>query len=142
MNLSDNLEKFKKQKRIIFDKFVPYQELQYKIGEVDVNIIPLQNHDFNDCKSELKYFEASIVDTVSVAVNNCVYSDIIKDGVDGFLCNEMDWYDKLKYVYMHPEEMKKIRENAKSKCYEKYGNKKMQEKIKEIYSEIIESIGE
>lgn len=142
MSLSDNFEKLKKQKRIIFDKFVPYQELQYKIGEVDVNIIPLQYHEFNSCKSELKYFEASIVDTVSVAVNNEVYRNIIEDGVDGFLCNEMDWYEKLKYVYLHPEEMVKVREEAKKKCYERYGNANMKEKITTIYDEIIESIGE
>lgn len=141
MTLSDSLEKFKRQKRIIFDKFVPYQELQYKMGEVDVNIIPLQAHEFNDCKSELKYFEASIVDTVSVAVNNCVYSNIIVDGVDGFLCNEMDWYDKLKYIYLHQDEMVTIRKKAKDKCYKLYGNRNMKDKITAIYDEIIESIG-
>lgn len=142
MTLSSQLESLKKKGRIIFDKFVPYQELQYKIGGVDVNIIPLQRHEFNECKSELKYFEASIVDTVSVAVRNEVYSSIIKDGIDGFLCNEMDWYEKLKYVYLHPREMEQIRKNAKKKCYERYGNKKMKKKITAIYDEIIESIGE
>lgn len=142
MTLDDKLEDLKKKGRIIFDNFVPYQELQYKIGSVDVNVIPLQRHEFNECKSELKYFEASIVDTVSVAVNNEVYSSIIEDGVDGFLCNEMDWYEKLKYVYLHPKEMEKIRENAKKKCYDKYGNKNMKKKITAIYDEIIESIGD
>ena len=142
MTLSENLEKFKKKKRIIFDKFVPYQELQYKIGEVDVNIIPLQNHEFNECKSELKYFEASIVDTVSVAVDNKIYRNIIEDGIDGFLCKEMDWYEKIKYIYQHPEKMIKIKQNAKKKCYERYGNKNMKDKITTIYDNIIESIGE
>lgn len=142
MTLSSQLEKFKKKGRIIFEKFVPYQELQYKIGSVDVNIIPLQRHEFNECKSELKYFEASIVDTVSVAVKNNVYCSIINDGVDGFLCSEMDWYEKLKYVYLHPKEMEQIRKNAKKKCYEKYGNKNMKKKISTIYDAIIESIGE
>ena len=142
MTLSENLKQFKKKGRIIFDKFVPYQELQYKIGEVDVNIIPLQIHEFNACKSELKYFESSIVDTISIAVDNEVYRNIIEDGKDGFLCKEMDWYEKLKYVYLHPEEMVKVREEAKKKCYERYGNANMKEKITTIYDEIIESIGE
>ena len=142
MTLSSQLEELKKEGRIIFDNFVPYQELQYKIGSVDVNIIPLQRHEFNQCKSELKYFEASIVDTISVAVNNEVYSSIIKDWIDGFLCNEMDWFEKLKYVYLHPNEMEQIRKNAKKKCYEKYGNSNMKKKIIAIYDEIIESIGE
>ena len=123
------------------DKFVPYQELQYKIGEVDINIIPLQKHEFNECKSELKYFEASIVDTISVATNNEVYSSIIEDGVDGYLCGEMDWYEKLEYIYLNRDKMDKIRENAKIKCYNKYGNENMRDMITTLYDEIIESIG-
>lgn len=141
MNLSDNFEQLKKEGRLFFDKFVPYQELQYKIGEVDINIIPLQKHEFNECKSELKYFEASIVDTISVATNNEVYSNIIEDGVDGYLSGEMDWYEKLEYVYLNYDKMDEIRKNAKIKCYNNYGNENMQEKITDLYDQIIESIG-
>lgn len=142
MNLSDTLMELKKQGRIIFEKFVPYQELQYKIGSVDLNIIPLQNHDFNACKSELKYFEASIVDTISIATNNKVYSEIIEDGKDGYLAGEMDWYEKIRYVYLNRDQMEKIRKNAKSKCYSLYGVKEQKNKITKIYDEIIESIGD
>lgn len=142
MNLSDRLQEWKKRGRIIFEKFVPYQELQYKIASVDVNIIPLQKHEFNECKSELKYFEASIVDTISVATNNEVYSKIIEDGVDGFLSSEMDWYEKLEYIYLNYDKMDEIRKNAKKKCYHEYGNENRKEKITNLYDEIIESIGE
>lgn len=142
MNLSDSFQKLKKKGRIIFDKFVPYQELQYKIGEVDVNIIPLQSHEFNECKSELKYFEASIVDTISVACNNSVYSEIIEDGIDGFLSTEMDWYEKLEYIYLNRNKLSKIKENARKKCYNIYGSEFMEKRIEKLYDEIIESIGE
>lgn len=142
MNLSDAFETLKDEGRIFMDKFVSYQELQYKIAEVDVNIIPLQKHEFNDCKSELKYFEASIVDTVSIAVRNPVYENLIEDGVDGFLCDEMEWYQKLEYVYLNRDKMDKIRENAKKKCYNKYEYKNMERQIEMLYDEIIESIGE
>lgn len=142
MNLSDRFQEWKKKGRIIFDKFVPYQELQYKIGSVDVNIIPLQKHEFNECKSELKYFEASIVDTISVATNNEVYSEVIEDGIDGYLSGEMDWYEKLEYIYLNYDKMDEIKKNAKEKCYQNYGNENMKEKITNIYDEIIESIGE
>lgn len=141
MNLSDNLENLKKKGRIIFEKFVPYQELQYKIGSVDINVIPLQKHEFNECKSELKYFEASIVDTISVATNNEVYSNIIEDGVDGYLSNEMEWFEKLEYIYLNYEKLEKVKQAAKNKCYKNYGNDNMKEKITLLYDEIIESIG-
>lgn len=142
MSLSDNLEKLKKQGRIIFEKFVPYQELQYKVGSVDVNIIPLQKHEFNECKSELKYFEAGIVGTVSVATDNEVYRAVIEDDVDGYLCSEMDWYEKLKYIYLNRDKLNHVRENAMKKCYDLYGNDKMGNTITKLYDEIIESIGE
>ena len=141
MNLSENFEKLKKKGRIIFEKFVPYEELQYKIGSVDLNIIPLQKHEFNNCKSELKYFEASIVDVVSCATDNEVYSNIIEDGKDGFLCSEMDWYEKIEYIYLNKDKMVEVRKNAKDKCYKIYGNKNQKDKITKIYDEIIESIG-
>lgn len=141
MSLSDKFEELKKKGRILIDKFVPYEELQYKIGEVDLNIIPLQNHEFNQCKSELKYFEASIVDVVSCASDNHVYHHVIEEGKDGFLCTEMDWYDKIEYIYLNYEKVQEVVKMAKKKCYEKYGNENQKEKIVEIYDSIIESIG-
>ena len=141
MNLSENFKKLKKEGKIIFDKFVPYEELQYKIGSVDLNIIPLQKHEFNDCKSELKYFEASIVDTISCATDNEVYRNIIKDGKDGFLCSEMDWYEKIEYIYLNRDKLNKIKQNANEKCYKVYGNKNQEYKITKLYDEIIEGIG-
>jgi glycosyltransferase involved in cell wall biosynthesis len=142
MNLSDEFKKWQKKGRIIFDKFVPYEELQYKIGSVDVNIIPLQNHEFNQCKSELKYFEASIVDVVTCATKNDVYASIIEDGVDGYLCGEIDWFEKLEYIYLHQHEQKEIIFRAKEKCYQLYGNENQKSKITSIYDDIIESIGD
>lgn len=141
MNLSDKLLELKKKGRIIFDKFVPYQELQYKIGSVDINIIPLQKHEFNECKSELKYFEASIVDTISVACDNEIYKNIIEDGVDGFLSSEMDWFEKLEIIYKNYDKMDKIKDAAREKCYNKYGNEKRLVEITLLYDKIIESIG-
>ena len=139
MNLSEKFENLKKSGRIIIDKFVPYQELQYKIGEVDLNIIPLQNHEFNNCKSELKYFEASIVNVISCASDNPVYHNIIKDGEDGFLCTEMDWYDKIEYVYLNKEKAQAISKAANKKCYKLYGNKNKETEIEKLYDKILES---
>lgn len=142
MSLSQNLSSLKKKGRIIFEKFVPYEELQYKIGSVDLNVIPLQKHEFNECKSELKYFEASIVDTPTCATNNKVYKGVINDGIDGFICNEMDWYEKLEYIYLNKDKLDKIISNAHNKCINMYGNNNQLNRITKIYDEIIESIGD
>ena len=141
MSLSKKLEKFKKEGRIIIDDFVSFEELQYKIGKVDVNIIPLQKHEFNECKSELKYFEASIVNTISCATDNTSYNNIIEDGVDGFLCNELEWYEKLEYIYLNPKKIKNIAQKANKKCYKLYGNNNQENTIVAVYDEIVNIIG-
>lgn len=142
MDLSNNLKELKKNGRVIFSKFVPYEELQYEIGKVDLNIIPLQKHEFNNCKSELKYFEASIVNTLSLAIDNDVYKGIIEHGKDGFLTDELSWFDNLEYIYINKDKLKKVVDNANEKCHKLYDYDKQIKKIESIYDNIIKELGE
>ena len=41
--------------------------LQRLIGSTEINLVPLQDNAFTNCKSELKFFEAGIVGTITVA---------------------------------------------------------------------------
>ena len=59
--------------------------LQRLIAEVEINISPLQNNLFTNCKSELKYFEAAIAGTITVATPTYAFSRAIVDGENGFL---------------------------------------------------------
>ena len=138
MDLSEPLEKLRKQGRVIVDGYVSYQELPYKIGEVDLNIIPVQKHAFNDCKSELKYFEASIVKVPSIASNNVVYRKVIDSGYDGFLCDDSNWFDQLEWCYLNQKKLKDITDNAYRKCVERYSNANQFDLITKIYDEILE----
>ena len=142
MDLSDNLKDLKKKGRVIFSKFVSYEELQYEIGKVDLNIIHLQKHEFNNCKSELKYFEASIVNTISLATDNEVYKSIIKHGKDGFLTDELSWFDNLEYIYLNRDKLNDIINNAREKCHQTYDYDKQLDKIEEIYDDILKKLGE
>ena len=142
MDLSDKLKELKNKGKVFFSKFVSYEELQYEIGKVDLNIIPLQKHEFNDCKSELKYFEAGIVNTISLATNNSVYTDIINHGQDGFLTDELSWFDKLEYIYLNKDNLSKIIERANKKCHKLYDYDKQVTKIENIYDSIIKKLGD
>ena len=142
MDLTDDLKRLKKQGRVNFIKFAPYEQLQYEIGKVDLNIIPLQKHEFNNCKSELKYFEASIVNTLTLATDNDVYNSIINHGEDGFLTSELDWFTNLEYIYLNRDKMDKIVDNANKKCHKLYDYNNQINKIEKIYDEIIKKLGE
>ncbi len=138
MNLSSELQRLKDDGKIIISPFVTYQELEYLIASVDINIIPLQKNVFNECKSELKYFEASIVNTITVACNNEVYSNLIQDGVNGFLASELEWFEKLEYIYLNYENLKDIIKKAREYCLEKYGCFNQKKLLEKIYDKMIE----
>jgi len=82
--------------RLEHHDFQDYVNLQRLIGSTEVNLIPLQDNIFTNCKSELKYFEAAIVGTVSVASPTYVYSSVIEDGVDGLLSNGHAWENRIR----------------------------------------------
>ena len=137
MALNDSFTKYIKNKRLVMKSFVPYQELQYLIGSVDLNIVPLQNNKFNNCKSELKYFEASIVDTITIASNNMVYGKVIEDGVDGFLAEDYEWYDKIEYVYLNEKKLSNLVINARNKAIDNYSCGNQSKNLEKLYDQII-----
>jgi len=80
-------------------EFCPLQDpinLQRLIAEVEINVAPLQNNLFTNCKSELKYFEAAIAGTITIATPIYSFSRVVVDGGNGFLSNAVDWEGKLQ----------------------------------------------
>lgn len=140
MDLSPELQKLKDEGRIIFSKYVSFEELQYEIGKVDLNIIPLQKNEFNDCKSELKYFEASIVNTLTLAIDNVVYRNCIEDGVDGFLSDELSWFEKMEYIYLNHYKLNHVVDNARIKCLKEYSSKEQELPLEKMYDDIFKTL--
>ena len=78
--------------------FMDYLSLQARVAEVDLNIVPLQENPFTDGKSELKYFEAAAVSTITLASPTEVYSRVITHGHNGFLASADGWLSALEMV--------------------------------------------
>ena len=77
---------------------IPLQDflnLQIAIAGVDINLVPLQDNVFTNCKSELKYFEAAVVGTVTVASPTYTLRESISHGENGFLARAQEWYEEL-----------------------------------------------
>lgn len=73
-----------------------FLNLQRLIAEVEINLAPLQDNIFTNCKSELKYFEAAACGTITVASPTFTFSRAISDSCNGFLANAQEWDDKLE----------------------------------------------
>lgn len=132
--------KFSKQMRELIDAgrvkvtgVVDYLTLQKKMAEVDVNIAPLVINDFTNCKSELKFFEAAVVETTTIASPNYSFKKAIVDGKNGFLAKPGEWYQKLEYLYNHPEENRKIALEAKKYALKHYYGEEFLKEVEEAY---------
>ncbi len=93
LSIKDNLEDF--ASRIEFIPFTDFVNLQTNIGKVDINLVPVQDNVFTNCKSELKYFEAAAVGTITVASPIFTYAQAIKNGETGFLAQSYEWLTKM-----------------------------------------------
>lgn len=77
--------------RVTRQPFHDYVNLQRLLGTVEFNLMPLQSNAFTDCKSELKYFEAASVGTLSIASPSFTYRRAIQDGKNGYLSKAHEW---------------------------------------------------
>jgi len=94
--------------------------LQRSIAEVEINVVPLQDNVFTNCKSELKVFEASAVGTISIASPTFTLRRAIRDGETGFLAPAHGWrqaFDRaIDHLDRYPD-MATAAAGAALRCY-------------------------
>ena len=118
MELRGRLAEFASRvERIGFQDFLNLQRL---VAEVELNLMPLQNNVFTSCKSELKYFEAGIVGTISLASSVGTYRDSIRDGDNGFLARDFEWDAKLDEALGALDRYAEVAERAHADCRERH----------------------
>ena len=90
-------------------------------------------NDFTNCKSELKFFEAGLVETTTIASPTCTFKKAIIDGENGFLAEADEWYDKLEYLHNHPKKNKEIAEAAREYALKHYTGKEFLKEVEGAY---------
>ncbi len=133
MDFSEQMQRLVKSKRIEILDLVDFRKLQRLMSEVDVNIAPLVVNDFTNCKSELKFFEAAVVETTTIASPTYTFKKAISDGENGLLAQQGEWYDKLEYLYKNPKENKKIAKEAKKYALKHYYGEEFLQEVEEAY---------
>jgi glycosyltransferase involved in cell wall biosynthesis len=77
--------------RVTVHPFVDFLTLQELIADVDFNLVPLQVNEFTHCKSELKFVDAAIVGTLTIASPAFAYAEAIRHGENGYLAEDDQW---------------------------------------------------
>lgn len=134
MEFPQSMQKLIQAGRVRFSPLVDFLELQRLIAQVDVNIVPLVENIFTNCKSELKFFEASAVNTITVATPTFAYQNAIAHGKTGFLCKQGQWYDCLKSIYEHEADEKNIVKLANAYCLKTYYGQEFVKQIEQAYA--------
>ena len=137
MDFSNAAKNLIEAKRIIFKSPVDFLKLQEKMADVDVNLAPLLENDFTNCKSELKFFESAIVETPTLATPTFAFKNSIKHGETGFLCRAGEWLPTLEKLYSDPSLRKKIALAAKDYCLKTYYGQSFLTQVEGAYDAFI-----
>ncbi len=133
LQLPKSADKFIKNGQIKFVKIADFLTLQKLISEVDVNIAPLSNNTFANCKSELKFFESALVKTPTIASPTYAFAHSIQDGKTGFLCQPGEWTDAILKLYQDTKFAETIAENAYKYALDNYSPESILPQIEKAY---------
>jgi glycosyltransferase involved in cell wall biosynthesis len=100
--------------------FQDYVNLQRLIARVEYNLMPLQYNIFTHCKSELKYFEAAVVGTPSIASPTVSYRSAIRHGENGYLAQSHQWLAVLRQALAERERYHVIAQRAHEHARTRY----------------------
>ena len=83
---------------------LPWFDLPGRLRDLDVNLAPLVlNNRFNEAKSAIKWLEAALVETPTVASPTEPFREAVEDGVTGMLAtDEQSWFDAITTLLDDP----------------------------------------
>lgn len=111
LTLPPALEKFRH--RIEVYPFHDFINLQRVMSLVEINVVPLVDNVFTNCKSELKYFEAAAVGTLTISSSASTYSAAIENRVNGWLSSCVEWEAVLEEALLSVDQSNAMREAAR-----------------------------
>lgn len=119
---NDFLTQFKQQ-LIQIPAMSNVQNYWRALEQANINLAVLYSDDINDCKSELKWFEAACFDIPSVVSDTKNYRDIVRHDEDGYIAKTTDdWYRYLTLLIQNPQQRTKIATAAKNRIQIEYSN--------------------
>ncbi len=127
--------------RVFTKPFVDFRSLQVQIAQVDLNIVPMVENSFTDCKSELKFFESAVVDVPTCAAPVYSYRHSIQDKKTGFLCTQGQWYQTISDIYEGRYDLRAINDRARQYALDRYSGAAFRTSVENAYDSILRQIG-
>jgi GT2 family glycosyltransferase/glycosyltransferase involved in cell wall biosynthesis/SAM-dependent methyltransferase len=119
---------------------VPHESLPAELARFDVNLAPLEvGNPFCEAKSDLKFFEAALVDVPTVASPTAPYRAAITDGVDGFLCAMPDeWRAVLDRLVRDPALRRTTGQAARRTVLWQHGPARRAQVVAAVFDQLVD----
>jgi glycosyltransferase involved in cell wall biosynthesis/SAM-dependent methyltransferase len=119
---------------------VPLPSLPTELARLDVNLAPLEvGNPFCEAKSDLKFFEAALVDVPTVASPTGPFRASITQSVNGFLADTPDeWRDALDKLVTDADLRRRIGRAAWDSVMYSHGPERRVQRVKAVLDQIID----
>lgn len=99
-------------------KYWDYPKLFMEEG-IDISIAPLEDNDFNKCKSNIKWLESSMAGSAFIGSDVYPYSKSIKQGKTGYVCKGTgQWVKYMTWLIEDADKRKELVKNARKEIKE------------------------
>ncbi|NWG73365.1 MAG: glycosyltransferase [Rubrivivax sp.] len=109
--------------------FQDYVNLQRLIAAVEYNLMPLQHNVFTSAKSELKYFDAAVVGSVSIASPTTTHASVIRHGENGYLAQAHQWQRVIREALDDRPRYRELAQRAHDHARAVFGHEHQRETI-------------
>ena len=115
---------------------VSWRELPNLLRQVDINLAPLARNRFTDAKSAIKWLEAALVETPTIATGSPSFLDSIADGRTGFLADSPEeWLAHLQHLTADRAERIQVGTAARSAALNEYSPEIQMSRLLAIWTE-------
>ena len=114
--------------------------LPFELSRLDVNLAPLETgNPYCESKSQLKYFEAALVDVPTVASPTEPYADAIDDRVNGLLAGSPEqWTAALDFLFQSSDDRAAIARAAKDAALVEFGPERLARDLRVVIAEALD----
>jgi len=105
-------------------KTMPITQYGKHYNHIDICLAPLDEHTFNECKSELKIIETGMMKKSLISSDLYIYHELLTHEKDAMLVNPRKnhklWAKYIKQLIMEPELRQKLSDNLYNLVYPRY----------------------
>ena len=122
--------------------YQPWQRLPALLATLDVSLAPLErDNPFTECKSCLKFLEASVVGVPTVASARSDFTRVVEHGVNGVLADSpAEWSEALARLVAEPDLRRQLGESARNDVLARHTTRATAREVSETFARLVPSL--